>query len=717
MKKIFLMVFLLLTNINTLSSNAMTPDEALATLEHIHVYRESQGNTVTTGKSAANISINYETNTVSISCDNGAAQNDIPLSPDQIQQIVNNLPPEKYDVTVIPPPPPLPVVTSSSASVWGCSSYISSWTTTWSTCNVEWVWSANGSIQCRQKPSYSANTSSCWSQVCTTTYVDGVASGTSCGPCTWCPGNAPKPNFWDKIKAVSVSLNAPTSNCNNIYANNSDSCKVTLRMSSPTEQNRWIAWTASTRNITDIVDKSWEKSDRIWHTGNALNFSSIPNTIQIPTSTTNNFIIDITWIKSRTPFVSNNGKIWLKLWGVQINDITNISYHFKKPFTGAIEVWDEIKNNWSGMTTLWTENRYKLYLIQKSPSLTLNSLAWYKMNDFSNQIQEYWDDIEIQSKSVNNSTLESKVGTEFSARINTSIWATKLNQNPWLQVNLPIVEYTLWWEKVRYYISEKDLWNDTTAIKTVWSEFMWVRVVWWIQWGWKSEFTWQQANISNLYNTEQRTIIRKNAYDYVKSMKSWEVLNGVKYVNGNITISWYQNYETLVVTNWNVIINDNLNVDKKTFWIIVLKDGYNIDNDFNTSGNIYITPNVTQINAIIYADGWIISANTSWTPYLQDSIQRTQDLKQQLILNGSVFTRNTIWGAILAGWDYVLPGWSKTSDFNKAMIYDLNYIRRGSDWCDKNGNNNCTDTWEYTDPFVIIYDSRVQVNPPKLFSK
>lgn len=56
-------------------------------------------------------------------------------------------------------------------------------------------------------------------------------------------------------------------------------------------------------------------------------------------------------------------------------------------------------------------------------------------------------------------------------------------------------------------------------------------------------------------------------------------------------------------------------------------------------------------------------------------------------------------------------------DFDRAMRYDLNYIRRWNFWCDKNGNNTCTDNWEYPEPFIIIYGPRIQASPPKLFAK
>ena len=198
-------------------------------------------------------------------------------------------------------------------------------------------------------------------------------------------------------------------------------------------------------------------------------------------------------------------------------------------------------------------------------------------------------------------------------------------------------------------------------------------------------------------------------------MKSWEIVWWVKYVLGDTTLAWEINYETLVVVDGNVTITDNVNNSKKKFWIIVLKDNYDVNKDIEWKGNIYIKPNVTQINAIIYSDGALISTDNSWKVYSEDSSTRTANLNKQLILNGSVFTRNTIGWAILAWGKYILPWWVKTDDFDKAMVYDLNYIRRWGNWCDKNNNSSCIDSWEYREPFIIKYDSRIQTAPIKLF--
>jgi len=140
--------------------------------------------------------------------------------------------------------------------------------------------------------------------------------------------------------------------------------------------------------------------------------------------------------------------------------------------------------------------------------VVLNS-SNYSLQDFTSKISVLGDNIEIQAKKVDTTTLNNTSGALFNSRINTTSSTKTLNQTPWLQIDQPIISYQLWGQSVKYYLSEGDGATDISPIKTVWSEFLWVRVIWGIQWTGKSEFTWQQANISNLYNSEQRTIKKK----------------------------------------------------------------------------------------------------------------------------------------------------------------------------------------------------------------
>lgn len=440
-------------------------------------------------------------------------------------------------------------------------------------------------------------------------------------------------------------------------------------------------------------------------------------------------------LKSLAPWeFTERFKIILSDWGPDYNPLsTNIEFHkdttfnkiFLKPFYWTL-LASKDRVNYNILPEIWTELSYKLNVTWVS-SLSSTQI---NLTDFKEYIKPI-DNVNTLIQNLSNiNGLNTKTPT-FTARMNTSSGASKLAE-PGIKISdiaweTPIIiSYTLWWQKVQYYLSADNLPSsrEVISIENIKESFAWVRVIWGIQWAGKSEFTWQQANISDLYNSDQRVQIRKNAYEYVKNMKNNTIINGVKYSNGNITIpdADFWKYETLVVINGNVTINQNINAfsNNKLFWVVVLKDNYDINKDYNTFWNIYITPDVSVIHAIMYADGGMISVNNAWTPYLTDSAIRTAALNKQLYLKGSIFTRNTIGWAILwwkSWWNYILPWWAKTTQFDSAMLYDLNYVRRWNSWCDKNANGFCNDSGEFRDYFVIEYDSRVQIAPPKIFVK
>lgn len=436
----------------------------------------------------------------------------------------------------------------------------------------------------------------------------------------------------------------------------------------------------------------------------------------------NNWTSDSNWIinfklRSLAPWKFDD-KFSFKIynWDNNYSNITSTSTltydlwinSFKKPFKWSLYVTEDWWNTWNWLPILWTLMKYKLVITKQS------TLTSFTLENFINEIKVLWNNIIVQNKSIIDPLNQNEI--TFNARINTTDSTTILNNTPGIKIEYPIINYVLEWKTIRYNLTTNDNWDDNTAVSLVWTEFLWVNVIWTLQWVWKQEITWTNKNFSDLSKSDLRAIIRKNAYENIKNRTNDTIVNWVKYVIWDIHISWDQNYETLIVKDWNVIIDDNLNTSWKTYWIIVIKDTYNTKTDYNKKWNIYIKPIVTKINATIYADWWLISADNTWTPYITDSSSRTSDLNKQLVFNWSIFTRNTIWWAIYAWWSYILPGWSKTTSFDNAMIYDLNYIRRSNKWCeDKNWNWNCKDTWEYNHAFIIKYDSKIQTKAPILF--
>jgi len=476
------------------------------------------------------------------------------------------------------------------------------------------------------------------------------------------------------------------------------------------QDNNWITW-SKTLTLNEIND-SWEDA--------LIEFSSW---------NTNQDGEILFKVKSLVPwFFSTSFKVKLNKWNNKYENTSDIQEifisklmdfnSFKKPFTSKLEVskdwihyWIKpevntelsfrIKiNTWTGVDidiSNWTLNI--------SPSTVIVSKIWHLWHD--------WILNNIDNSFSNNDKI-----TSFD-------WTIDANDNilEWTSVSTKNLEisYKIWNKIVKYFLTAWELGDSMDESILSWEdrETLWLRIIWTLQWDWKSSITWQKENFSDLSKSDLRNIIRKNAYILIKWMESWKLVNGVKYIEWDKEIStlWDLNdIETLIVKNWNVIIDENINKNK--FWIIVLKDNYDINNWYNRNWNILIDKDVTYIKAALYSDWWIISSE--WNSVLADnSSLRTSKLDKQLVLKWSLFTRNTIWWAVLAWWKYKLPWWKETLNFDLAMVYDLNYIRSWNiwwDWFDSNLDWNQYNKW-YDDSFIIIYNSDIQNNAPKWFSK
>jgi hypothetical protein len=170
------------------------------------------------------------------------------------------------------------------------------------------------------------------------------------------------------------------------------------------------------------------------------------------------------------------------------------------------------------------------------------------------------------------------------------------------------------------------------------------------------------------------------------------------------TIDW-RGERTFIVIGADVYIKSNLYVapgtwsPKPKLGLIVLKD-----EKFQTGGNIYIAPNVTDIQANIYADGSIFSyvpangisaaAGHVGEPIFTDDQQRRTALINQLYIEGSIASQNTIGGAVyvssnasgalvptpILGDGTVEPGieggyGASPNGVSRARLYDLNFLR------------------------------------------
>ncbi|EKD44540.1 MAG: hypothetical protein ACD_71C00106G0002 [uncultured bacterium (gcode 4)] len=381
----------------------------------------------------------------------------------------------------------------------------------------------------------------------------------------------------------------------------------------------------------------------------------------------------------------------------------------------------------------WNENSFKkpfiweLSVISSPYKLNIGTVLTMQLNIIKKEniseyvIEQFRDQLNI-SDSINQEIVDKEFAVslnenptiDFRIESRTDDWA-KSAPGIIIQWN-PIVSYTLWWQIIRFRLSTTDNASDLIYI-SLWGVVMnnTLKVVWSLQWQWKQTLVWQQNNFSDISKSDMRAIIRKNAYILIREMSSGQIINGVKYIEWDSTLSWEPIYETLIIKNGNLTISDNFNTNNKKFGIIVLRD----DATKINFGNIYILPWVRYIHSVMYSDGGIISTGF-WNDTIgnyKDSVTRTNILNRQLVIKGSLFTRNTIGWAIKGSLGkYILPWGSLTNDFNLAMMYDLNYLRRWNTWYDilgLNGSKNYNN--ENSDNVVIIFDSNSQTNPPKGF--
>lgn len=401
-------------------------------------------------------------------------------------------------------------------------------------------------------------------------------------------------------------------------------------------------------------------------------------------------------VKSYTPWdFSQKFKIKMNNWWDDYNNNTSFSEielnisdinSFLKPIKWSISI------DWYDYPEIWVDQEYKIDL---TDIWSLQSISNWKLNISSSSITNtiswhFWDEF----KDIDN---------DFWNNLSNYIWFLWLiwaNDNvlktPKLSSDKIEISYEINWKVIRYYLDDFNSWNSCDL------ETLWLKVIWNIQWGGKLDITWQEENFSDLSKFNLRTSIRKNAYTLIRNMNSWDILNWVRYIDWNINLSWdIYWYETLIVTNWNVFISGDLNTSWNKLWIIVLKDNYDVLSDYNNIWNIYISDGVENINAIIYADWTLRSANQN------GDIYNDINLNKQLKLKWSLFTRNTIGWAVKANNNYLLPGWKETTNFDLAEIYDLNYVRKVATDCS---------SWVDNYSFIIEYDNSVLIDPPKWFS-
>ena len=170
--------------------------------------------------------------------------------------------------------------------------------------------------------------------------------------------------------------------------------------------------------------------------------------------------------------------------------------------------------------------------------------------------------------------------------------------------------------------------------------------------------------------------------------------------------------KTLVVLNGNLKINNNItyaNSATDSFGVIVLTQTPLTTYDA-AKGNIFVNPSVQHLDGIFFSEGTFASHDGSNIV--------TSGSEKQLVLVGSLFSRNTLGGSVTSlktgpnTGKYETP-WGVVDTEDDAQPYDLHLVRQFP------GGTNCDDTSGSCDAneasFVIRLDGKASELPPPGF--
>lgn len=195
---------------------------------------------------------------------------------------------------------------------------------------------------------------------------------------------------------------------------------------------------------------------------------------------------------------------------------------------------------------------------------------------------------------------------------------------------------------------------------------------------------------------------------YYKGDKILTIGNGSDFTVGD-------SQGTIIVFGGDVYIKNRIkyaNTNQGSFGLIVMKDST------GKGGNVYIDPSVNNLVGGFYLEGSLMSATDSSGSFkVIDGSDTTTSLANQLLLKGTLISRNTIGGSRQSPLKFpegVASACGTTKEC--AERYDLNYLRdfSMSGSIVLNGGIKSIGTTSAS-PFVIEYDSRIQSNIPPGF--
>lgn len=411
--------------------------------------------------------------------------------------------------------------------------------------------------------------------------------------------------------------------------------------------------------------------------------------------------------------ISDWNKWYEDIW-VQDIVFSGSLWKFSKLFTASMVLWDDETD-----IVFWQKQslNFELYRHDKAGNFISNaeinfidSLKGTPYNTWNPTNTSYsWTSESVSEGfiSINNTNKLAATGTvlfipEILVRFT---WIAGIESRP-------AIRYEFDGKNIAYYVSDR---LDSTDPLTLngWeinSIYIWGYEQSQGKWEFVSN-KWKMGK--NTWATIRNTITKNAALlTRNRSVNDSIMPNGVKYVSGDQILWGEVDWNTLIISDGNLTINENFNTKNRNIGIILL------NNKDLSKSNVYIKPNVAFISSMIYADWSIQSVDWKGNIFPTSNKARSTTLWKQIVFYGGLYTRNTIGWAIL-GWSnekYLLPGWVTTEDIQEAIRYDLSFLRmKGIGYDDINWTKKYNG-W-HKDSVVVFINEVSQENPPPGFEK
>ena len=563
-----------------------------------------------------------------------------------------------------------------------------------------------------------------------------------------------KDTYWNKIipvhrswgileRDISIKLNYD----NDLYLN-----QYTISWDSAV----LIKWQNDIDYSDALIQTNVDKIDTIYDISNISWDYNIDFKIYTPTY--NNYDKATWWFKINTLDIMTSGS-W---WNTTKNIFLSKDFDFKPLYEAEI-TWD-IKNNWLSIwTQLWQIEITKNWTINTSDKeLYLEFGSWNTNKQVPKlNIEEQTNTpLEIWEWHLNKTIFKSNfsdISYDLKTFLTLSWWVLEDIYKTYLSTH---ISYTLDWKNIVY--NTDIIWKNNYWWPIIWSNLIekWVKVIWKTHSKKQEDVIIDQnkEDIHVFWNIQKSSLkrdIRKKVFNILKSVSPnnwgknisdlnwnwwniwiWDNSDWITLQNDKILYFWDLNWDnvelsvshnmegkkTIVIVGGNLYIKSNIvnNSNNDILWIIVLKDKN------GKWWNIYIHPDITRIDGILYVDKSLMSYY-GWAEI--DAINNTPILANQLYIYWSIFSENTSWGFKTLICPYYVV-W--TCGINNAPKYDLNTIRayriKLSGWAanwwinyfgDYDGSWTNYNWWPYTYykyPITIKYNLKIQTTPPPLFN-